>query len=319
MPFPPKLTGAQIGAFRDALSSAFDFNGLTQLTETRLDTDFATIAAHLDDKKMQTFKLVKWAMARDKGEELLNAALAENPHNPALLQFKASLGELPGAPRADELLNPLNFDLELAETACRDAIDAEPEPRLVLLVVRNADDQLLDSLEKRVKTILSTSPIVRKLALKPNVRQLDEALGVAASYLAMLKSSHVLCRLNATPAECPVGQFIGCVQERYAGRLDNYLLLFVNSSPEFAAPADVTELPPPVLKEAVFNGWARKVSNAMSLGLNAELANWLKERSRFETDYSLPLIHAALDSLREFLGTIPPPTVAEVKKWLAAK
>ena len=91
-----QLNGSQIGEFRDALLSAFPAPfALDQMLKIGTDVTLYQVVPMHADWTYQAFQLVNWFNARGRVEELLDAARAENPGNPALRRFAESLGMAP--------------------------------------------------------------------------------------------------------------------------------------------------------------------------------------------------------------------------------
>lgn len=92
------MTGPQLGGLRDALCEAFDQDSFDQLLRIHLDVDREQVVG-AGNKESVVFSFLKVAHRKGWLPDLVRAARAENPGNPALRKW---CDENPGAAVADE-------------------------------------------------------------------------------------------------------------------------------------------------------------------------------------------------------------------------
>lgn len=86
-----RLTGAQVGALRDALTSAFPrYGALEQMVRVRLDTPLPEIVSENANLRDAALTLIAWAEKEGRVHALLWGASQENPDNPELGAFVAA-------------------------------------------------------------------------------------------------------------------------------------------------------------------------------------------------------------------------------------
>ena len=96
-----KLSGQEMSAFCDALSSAFpERNRLVVLVRTRLDAKLDEITGANTSLTDAIFDLVAWAESHARLRDLLESALAENQTNDSLRRLERLLLSPSGAPSA---------------------------------------------------------------------------------------------------------------------------------------------------------------------------------------------------------------------------
>jgi hypothetical protein len=78
-----KLIGVQFKQIQEALLAAFDEAGLRQMVRVRLDEDLPQVAGGQNLTEIVS-NLVTWAERQNRVQDLINAALTENPHNTTL-------------------------------------------------------------------------------------------------------------------------------------------------------------------------------------------------------------------------------------------
>ena len=83
-------TGPQYAAFKDALSAAFDEQGLRELVRFRLDEELATVAGGRNEDEI-VYNLNRLVPCTGRVDDLLRAALAANPTSPDLQAFVRQL------------------------------------------------------------------------------------------------------------------------------------------------------------------------------------------------------------------------------------
>ncbi len=92
------LTAAQQEQLRDALLSAFNLEDLKTLVYFKLGANLEDIAGETN-RRDAIFKLIRWAIQKERIEELVAGARAENPGNPGLRAFAEQLqSSLPPEP-----------------------------------------------------------------------------------------------------------------------------------------------------------------------------------------------------------------------------
>jgi hypothetical protein len=84
------LTAAQQEQLRDALLSAFTLEDLKTLVYFKLGADLEDIAGETN-RRDAIFKLIRWAIQKERIEELVAGARAENPGNSMLRAFAEQL------------------------------------------------------------------------------------------------------------------------------------------------------------------------------------------------------------------------------------
>jgi hypothetical protein len=95
---PIQLSGPQIGEFRNALLDAFPMpNQLPQVVQVGTGEAFYSIVSQWENQKSQAFNLIIYFNSRGRIEELLDAALSDNPGNRGLRRFAEGLGQAPPA------------------------------------------------------------------------------------------------------------------------------------------------------------------------------------------------------------------------------
>ncbi|WNG37670.1 SIR2 family protein [Archangium violaceum] len=92
----PPLTGSHFKAFSDALRSAFPSRAtLARMLRFELNVRLDDISSDRDDLRTAIDRVFEHFESTGQLEALLKGALAENPGNPSLKAFAASLGALP--------------------------------------------------------------------------------------------------------------------------------------------------------------------------------------------------------------------------------
>jgi hypothetical protein len=96
------MNGPQLRAFRDALRSAFNLDSLDQMLRFRLEKDRATIVATAPEMNTVLFRVITCAQREGWLDDLVNAALEDNPKNPALMEFRRTYGSPSVGPCVDD-------------------------------------------------------------------------------------------------------------------------------------------------------------------------------------------------------------------------
>lgn len=90
---PYKLTGEQVGMFRDALAEAFpSMEALAQMTHVQCNIRLEGLVNMTRSLRNAAYELVVWAESTGRLNAVARGAFAENPDSPALRAFILSLG-----------------------------------------------------------------------------------------------------------------------------------------------------------------------------------------------------------------------------------
>src|SRR5262245_43522150 len=146
-----ELGGPQREHFRDSLVAAFpSWDDLRQFVEgSGLVKNLEAVVDRTGGLKNIVWELLRQWEAAGQVEDVLEAALAKQGNNPGLVLFAQSIGRAPQT-AAHEFLTTESFDLAEQERCWRKAFAAQLQPRMIVFLLREAEQELLDPIVDRL-------------------------------------------------------------------------------------------------------------------------------------------------------------------------
>jgi hypothetical protein len=314
-----ELTKSQREEFWLALIAAFsESSKFCRFVET--STPIENLEAEVGKGSLNTiiWDTLKLAEADGWLEQLFTAAVARKGKNPKLAAFAKSIGR-GTVSGAHEYLNVASFDLTDQEAVWRKAFAAQLNPRLIIFLMREVEQEVLEPLIDRLGRHLAPESVhpAARVTLKATIASLQEAIERVGRLTPVLATKHALCAVHAETAQLEVmNHFFAGVRQKYPGALNRYLVLIVNASPEWPCAADCVELPVPIFEEWHLNDWIMKVTSRpdWSPGIRAELKTWIQVVATYNGALTGGGVYDALGRAIEFLRGNPDESM--LRNWL---
>jgi Effector-associated domain 1 len=322
---PGGVSGAELRDFRDALIAAFprwadlrDFVEGNDLVGS-LEVEVAGPGIPTKDVAME---FLKAQQAKGCLQRVLEKALGESNHF-KLVAFARLLGHEVRL-NAYEDLSVETFDLYDHEKKWRKAFGASLAKRVILFVTRDADQEMLDPLVRRLHRYVgehsrTSAHGPQTLTLSATLSNLNDAITRVKRLSSTLSSKPVLLRIYGERAqsEVVVG-FLDGVKQHFSNGLRQHLVMIMNVCGSCAlAPHEFIELPSWSYEDDELNLWIMDVAGrfAWEETLVTQFRAYILDRSRYGgADPTAGSLYDTLQQVIDFLRKEP--THEDLCAWL---
>ncbi len=269
------LTGDQVAEFVAALLAAFPTRSdLAQMVRLQLNKNLDALTLGGDLQEI-VFNVIQKAEAQGWIAELISAAHASNPGNPALLEFtqqfsliltngehryETTVGRGRQRIQSYQLPSPCNFDLK---SLIDDSLErVEGKHGLIGLAVPCDDDAFLENFGERLKKELGRRNIQvwPRFTLKPAHVSTDEAITIIKRCKQALQNREILYPIVIHISDKHISNaFWQAICHEFTGSFENRLIVIMVGDSTCAFPDDLPLLDPPQFREAHIITWVRDV------------------------------------------------------------
>lgn len=321
---PHSVLEKLLDSFRDALVAAFpSWNTFSRFVEgaglvPNLEAEVGRNALN-----QVVWEFLKYARAQGQLPSVLAKALEHNPSNPQLLQFAKSVGSK--ATGGHGPLSVEKFDLRQQETAWRTALGAAFTKRVIVFLIREAEQEVFEPLTRRLHRFLgelyhteASGPT--SVTLRATLSNVEEAIARVANAAPVRSSRPALINVFAENAQAHiVSTFLDGVRQKLATVLAVHLVLVINVAKSWPAASDHVELPAWCYEDAELNLWINGIG--LPAGWSQEVMRDLKDyicaNATYDGQPTPGGLYDTLRSVSDFLGGEP--SEVELRAWLDAK
>ncbi len=318
------LSGAQLAEFRDALVSAFPtWNDLSEFAESSDLVKNLEAAVGRSATAEAARELLKQQQSAGQLDLVLDHALERRPRNKALAHFAKSVGRH-NSRGTFEPLAVESFDLRKQETLWRDAFGADLTKRIIVFIMRDVEQEVMQPLVERLRRFIAEfsgtgAHYGNDVTLRPDLSNLEEAVGRVASVAPLLATRPVLIKVHGEKAQDHiVNTFLDQVRARFGIALDEHLVLLLNVTLTWPAVATYVELPPWAYEEPELNLWINNHARRMSWpkDLIVEFQKYVCRKSTYNGRVTPGGLYDTLAFAIEYLREEP--SADDLRAWMRA-
>jgi hypothetical protein len=321
------ISGDELLAFRDALVTAYprwqDLREFAEGNDLVEDLE-AEIGGPTKATNDVAYDLLKAMKKQGHLDFTLDKALARRRSSSVkLLRYARSMGRKVRLGIYEDL-SLETFDLQHQETTWRQAFGATLTKRIIVFVIREADQEVLDPLVRRLHRYLEdhsqTSAFgAQPLTLSAAIASLNEAITRVKRFATILDEKPVLLRVYAERAVDPVViRFLDGVKQHFTNGLRQHLVMIMNVCASCApAPHEFVELPIWSYEEAELNLWILSIArrSGWTDDFAAEFKTYIRDRASYAGAAPTPgVLYDTLAQVVDFLQTEP--STEAVRAWL---